>query len=158
MMDAYLLRYIFPAAFALLPPTMDSQKACALLLAIALQESRCEYRQQIGGPARGFWQFEMGGVAGVLTHRATAEHVRRVCEALRYPPSVIGCHGAIRDNDVLASCFARLLLWTLPGALPGRDEAAAGWRQYLAGWRPGRPHPETWPAHYARAWALVTAP
>ena len=159
-MDAYLLRYIFPAAFALLPATMNTQKATALLLAIALQESRSlECRQQIGGPARGFWQFEMnGGVAGVLSHRNTAALARRVCEALRYQSSVVDCYSAIRDNDVLACCFARLLLWTVPGALPGRDDAALGWQQYLAGWRPGKPHSETWDAHYSRAWGLVTGP
>ena len=159
MTDAYMLAHVVPAALALLPPSMDSQKARALLLAIALQESKFEDRVQIGGgPARGFWQFEKGGgVTGVLTHRSTADHMRRVCTTLRYQPSVAGCYAAIRDNDVLACCFARLLLWTLPNALPARDDAAGGWHQYLVSWRPGKPHPETWDANYTRAWALVSA-
>ena len=38
-----------------------STAADVLLLAIGLQESRFEHRQQIGGPARSFWQFERGG-------------------------------------------------------------------------------------------------
>ena len=45
-----------PAAKLL--PGMDSAKARVMLLAIGLQESRFEHRRQIGGPARGFWQFE----------------------------------------------------------------------------------------------------
>jgi hypothetical protein len=154
--DAYMLAYVMPAALALLPSSMDTEKARAMLMAIALQESRFEHRQQIGGPARGFWQFEKGGgVAGVLTHRYTADHVRRICGVLCYQPSVEGCYTAIRDNDVLACCFARLLLWTVPMALPSRDESQIGWQQYLAGWRPGKPHPRTWAANFERAWALV---
>ncbi len=156
--EAYLLAHVFPAAFDLLPPGMGGDRARAMLLAIGLQESGFEYRQQVGGPARGFWQFEKGGgVVGVLTHRYTSEHVRRACATLQYQPTDDACYAAIRDNDILACCFARLLLWTVPGTLPGRDEAPRGWQQYLAGWRPGRPHPETWSAHFARAWALVDA-
>ncbi|MCV6902125.1 MAG: hypothetical protein NTT76_05400, partial [Achromobacter xylosoxidans] len=47
-------------ALALLPAGMDTQAAHVMLLAIGLQESRFTHRQQIGGPARGFWQFEKG--------------------------------------------------------------------------------------------------
>lgn len=158
MTETYILAHVIPAAVGLLPPGMGGDKATAMLVAIALQESAFEARQQIGGPARGFWQFEKGGgVAGVLTHRYTADPIRRVCAVLCYQPSVDGCYAAIRDNDVLACCFARLLLWTVPGSLPGRDEVARGWQQYLAGWRPGKPRPTDWPANFARAWALVDA-
>lgn len=156
MTDAYLFAHVVPAAFALLPPAMGSETASAMLLAIALQESKCQHRQQIGGPANGFWQFEKGGgVAGVLTHRATAAHARRICDTLRYEPNAFACYQAIQDNDVLACCFARLLLWTVPGPLAARDESQVGWRQYLEGWRPGKPHPQTWDAHFARAWEMV---
>ena len=62
----YLLRYTLPSAFALLPPAMDTPDARVLLLAIGLQESKFSHRLQIGGPARGYWQFEQGGgVRGV---------------------------------------------------------------------------------------------
>ena len=47
-------------AMALLPARMDTPEADCMLLAIGLQESRFVHRRQIGGPARGFWQFEKG--------------------------------------------------------------------------------------------------
>lgn len=150
-------RHILPAALSLLPAPMDSPAARALLLAIGLQESRFEYRlQKGGGPAHGYWQFERGGgVRGVLSHSATAGHARRVCAALHYEPRTGDVYRALADNDLLACCLARLLLWTLPGALPGPADAEEGWRQYTAAWRPGKPHPETWPAFHARAWAAL---
>lgn len=158
MTDTYMLAHVVPASLALLPATMHSDKARAMLVAIALQESRFEEREQLGGPARGFWQFEReGGVAGVLAHPSTAAHARRVCNVLRYPPRVESCYAALRDNDVLACCFARLLLWTLADALPDRDDGPRGWQLYLAAWRPGKPHPQSWEAHFARAWALVAS-
>jgi len=156
-----ILRYTLPAAYALLPPAMASREASALLLAIGLQESGfLTRRQRLGGPARGFWQFERGGgVHGVLTHPAVAFHIEAACSALVYrTPSGIReheLHAAIEHNDVLACVFARLLLWTLPDPLPGRDASGLGWAMYLSAWRPGRPHSDTWPAHYAEAWARV---
>ena len=47
-------------ALALLPAAMNTPQARCMLLAIGLQESRFVHRRQIGGPARGFWQFERG--------------------------------------------------------------------------------------------------
>lgn len=155
----YVLRYVFPAAFALLPGMMRSPEAEAMLLAIGLQESKFMHRHQIGGPARGFWQFEEGGgVAGVLTHPATARHLRFAAEELRYASGIGSGHAlhvALEHNDVLACVFARLNLWWLPGALATRDLPQRGWRQYLEAWRPGEPHPQTWNRHFATAWAMV---
>ena len=62
---------------------------------------------------------------------------------------------ALADNDILACAFARLLLWTLPDALPGRDDAVVGWSQYRRTWRPGTPHPEPWAGHWKPAWELL---
>jgi len=56
---------------------------------------------------------------------------------------------------VLAAGVARLLLWTDPKALPAIGDADAGWSLYLRTWRPGKPHPKTWPALYAQAMAVV---
>jgi hypothetical protein len=152
----YLQTYVLPAAFSLLPEEMRSAKAEAQLLAIGLQESGFQHRHQVGGPAHGFWQFERGGgVTGVLTHPRSGPHLRRVCQELCYQPTVTGLYTAIEHHDVLACCFARLLLWTLPQPLAGRDESALAWHGYLAAWRPGKPHRETWDAYYARAWDLV---
>lgn len=152
-------RHVLPAAYSLLPPWMRDVRADALLLAIGLQESKFLHRRQLpNGPAQGFWQFEAGGsVKGVLLHPKTAVHARTVLSVLRYDPnsSATQVHAKIMDNDVLAAVFARLLLWTVPGALPTREQSAASWRQYVEGWRPGAPHPETWNAYYAAAWAVV---
>lgn len=157
MNSEFLRDHIIPAAYAVLPTKMRAPSATAMLLAIALQESRLyQRRQRRGGPARGYWQFETVGVRGVREHRATAAESESVCiqldvEARGFTP----IHEAIEHNDILACAFARLLLWTYPGRLPARGEPDEGWRQYLETWRPGRPHPETWAEHYARAWALI---
>ncbi len=153
------VRHVVPAAMAVLPRHLDSLEARAMLIAIGLQESRFLYRRQTNfGPARGFWQFEKNGIRGVSKHSLTMGHLHAALREMRYE-SLIGqtanLHYAIEDNDVLAAVFARLLLWTVPKPLPGRNDALAGWDQYLAGWRPGAPHADTWEAHYNEAWDRV---
>jgi hypothetical protein len=141
-------------ALSLLPERMDSRDARVFLVAVALQESRIEHRVQIGGPAKGYWQFERsGGVVGVLQHRASAPHIEQVYRTLNYPGDSRRLHTAIEHNDVLAAAFARLLLWTLPQALPRNEKA--GWDQYISAWRPGKPHRSTWAALYAQAQEAV---
>lgn len=113
-----------------------------MLLAIAGQESGWTHRTQIGGPARGFWQFEEGGgVKGVLTHRATAFTAAEVGRLLGVLTR--DAHSALAWNDTLAAGFARLLLWTHPQPLPTTQDAA--WVYYLSLWRPGKPNPVLWP-------------
>lgn len=151
---------IFDPAFYLLPPKMWSPEAEVMLLAIGLQESRFKYRVQLignhrnwweslKGPARGFWQFERAGIYGVLNHHATQDFAYDVLGRLQYPTHVGTIHRALAHNDVLACCFARLLLWTLPGPLPkieatGYTPAQHAWDYYLEAWRPGRPHKASW--------------
>lgn len=143
-------------ALALLPANMDSSAARVMLLAIGLQESRFQHRRQIGGPARGFWQFEQGGgVRGVLTHAASAALARQVCEARDVSPSATAVYGRLENDDVLAAVFARLLLWTDAARLPAVGDKEGAWALYLRTWRPGKPHPTTWPALYARAVAEI---
>jgi hypothetical protein len=171
----HVLRFTVPAAYALLPAPMASPAATALLLAIGLQESKFLHRRQGGdGPARGFWQFERGhvatvvnvpvarrNIAGVIRHPATAAHIGSVLRALRFGGAVGNpstCHVLVEHNDTLACAFARLLLWTLPEALPRREAPRRAWQQYLDAWRPGTPHSETWDAYYAEAWDRVEAP
>lgn len=154
----WLDRYILPAAHAVLPPAMFSTKANAMLLAIALQESGVSHRRQVGGPARGFWQFELRGVSGVRRHVASREQLRAALKSLQYPDDMpsVELHAALEHNDVLACVVARLLLWTLPQPLPDETNAEEGWMQYLAAWRPGRPHERTWLANFATAWDVQT--
>lgn len=131
-------------------------KARVLMLAIAGQESAWEHRLQIGGPARSFWQFEKGGgVAGVLSHPASAPRIRGVCVALHIPCDVPTVYEAMAWNDVLAASMARLLLYTDPDPLPDMGKVEDGWRFYLRNWRPGLPHHEAWPARYGTAMGLV---
>lgn len=144
-----MLSAIARPALALLGPAYEGQAAERMLLAIAYQESGLQHRMQIGGPARGLWQFEMGGgVKGVLSHASSSQKAEAVARELLYDPNSHTVYEAIADNDLLACCFARLLLWTDPRPLPTTE--AEGWNYYIRNWRPGKPHPERWP----RAWSL----
>lgn len=144
-------RTVIPTAYALLPDKMKSVEATAMLLATGLQESRMTYRRQIGGPARGLWQFESGGGwRGVLWHQQTRAIALGVLKELNY--SEDPGYETLALDDILACVFARLLLWTHPFALPDKGESGYAWNYYLNLWRPGKPHPETWPGFYEQAW------
>ena len=148
-------RAIAPA-LALLPARMSSREAEVQMLAIGLQESRFKHRRQIGGPARGFWQFEQGGgVRGVLRHSASREHALAVCRIRNVIATEGAVYAALEHDDVLAAAFARLLLWTDPKALPGLRDEQGAWDLYLRTWRPGKPHRHTWDALYAKALEAV---
>lgn len=132
----------------------SSDEARRFLLAAALQESgpRLEARYQhhpatTPGPARGWWQFEQGGgVHGVLNHRASTALARAALAAHEVAPENAAVWRTLEGHDVLATVFARLLLWTDPDALPRTQ--AEGWTQYSRLWRPGKPKPETWPNNW----------
>ncbi|MGE8655122.1 MAG: hypothetical protein ACN6O8_00025 [Achromobacter sp.] len=148
-------------ALSLLPGRMDTPAAHVMLLAIGLQESRFVHRRQIGGPARGFWQFEKGtrasrgGVWGVYLHTASSGHLAALCKARSVTCHPDAIYAALEYDDVLAAGVARLLLWTDPKALPTIGDADAGWALYLRTWRPGKPKPDTWPPLYRQAAAEV---
>lgn len=154
----YVHKSVMPVALGLLPMRMDTPEARAQLLAIGLQESRFEHRVQLpNGPAHSFWQFEKaGGVRGVIGHPSTRLVLLPVLHVLSYSAEEDECYAAIVHNDVLACVFARLLLWSVPGALPGPQQAEKAWQYYLQGWRPGKPHRETWDQLYQEAWRTVT--
>ena len=150
-----VLQLVVLPGLALLPKKMTSPEAIAALLAIGLQESRFTHRRQIGGPARGFYQFERGGgVSGVLRHSSTREIVCNVLDLLQYDHNIATSYTAIEHNDALATVFARLLLWTLPGKLPRENDADEAWKQYLEAWRPGKPHRDTGDDFYRQAWEV----
>jgi len=157
MLLTEIIRTAVSPALQLLPPKFDSAAARVLLLTIGLQESRFEYRRQLGnGPARGFWQFEEGGgVKGVCKHHSTIEQARLICRArdVSFDPHPIWAQ--LETDDILAAAFARLLLFADAAPLPEIGNAGAGWACYLRNWRPGKPHPETWDALYAQAVALI---
>jgi len=162
-------------AMELLPSRMDSDRARVALLAICGQESDFHHRWQVidrarpwvRGPARGLWQFERGGgVLGVLTHRASRDLVREVCVERCVEPSSAAVHEALETDDVLAACFARLLLWTDPQPLPPVGAVSTTFALYLRTWRPGAYDRGTlkqraglrlkWDVYYAQAVEAVT--
>jgi len=156
MNSTVFLRTAIEPAMSLLPARMDSAEARALMLSIALQESRLLYRRQIGGPARGYTQFEKGGIGGVLMHSASSVPAMQLCEALDIASTTDSIYQAIEFNDVLCAGLTRLLLWTSPMVLPGLHDPERGWELYAETWRPGRPHRVTWDMFYAHAWETVT--
>lgn len=139
-------------AFQLLPVKMDTPLARVILAAIGYQESAYQVRIQYGnGPARSYWQFENGrlaGINGVLTHRASAELAKSVCKARSVAPERMAVWKAMETDDVLGAAFARLLMYTDPFALPDTQQEA--WEMYAKRlWRPGKPHPDKWPQSWA---------
>ncbi len=127
-------------AMALLPARMNTPAADCMLLAIGLQESRFVHRRQIGGPARGFWQFEN-----------SRDHLATLCKARSVAGDPDAIYAALEYDDVLAAGVARLLLWTDPKALPPVGDTQAAWALYLRTWRPGKPKPDSWGGLYQQA-------
>jgi hypothetical protein len=151
-------RFVIVPTLAMLGPRYESEEARAMLIAIALQESGLRHRRQIRGPARGWWQFETAGVAGVRQHgasEAVAQSVMTICGYDGLDSAALKAR--IEHNDMLACAFARLLLATLPARLPTRIESEMGWDQYLTAWRPGHPRAEKWERNYDLAWSTVYA-
>ena len=74
----------------------------------------------------------------------------KLCDAYNVIADPLHLWEAMQYNDVLATIAARLLVFTLPGKLPAT--ADEGWAQYVAAWRPGKPHPDRW----ANCWKVAT--
>jgi hypothetical protein len=128
---------------------VQAPEAEVLLLAIATQESALRHRHQVGGPARGYWQFERGGgLAGVLGHARTRDNLRAVCGALALPGEIDGLWEALPWCEPLQVALARLLLWSDPRQLPAIGAKDAAWDCYLRNWRPGKPSRTRWDAAY----------
>jgi hypothetical protein len=132
-------------------------EAEVMVMAIAGQESDWDARKQYGGPARSYWQFEEGGgVYGVLTHAASAGPIREICRAIDIDTVDTGTiYEAMAWSSFLGCSMARLLLYTDPAALPAVNDVSGSWDYYLRNWRPGAPHPETWPGVHGTAVALL---
>lgn len=149
-------------ALKLLPAKMDTPQARVMMYAIGLQESRFAYRYQVSnvpgqkGPARGFWQFEKGGgCKGVVNHDASKFWMHSVCDARGVPFTAGDIWLAIENDDVLAACAARLLLFTDGARLPALDDMDGAWDCYVRNWRPGKPHRDTWNKLYLEARATL---
>lgn len=149
-------------ALFLLPPPMTSPEARAMLYAIGLQESRFQFRRQMikkggvlvpEGPAKSFWQGELTGgmCSGVRNHPTSKFWAHHLCQARRCEFTARAMWNAIETDDVLAAGLARLLLFTDHRKLPAVGDEKGAWNLYIRTWRPGKPHPATWPALYAEA-------
>lgn len=136
-------------AFKLLPAEMDTYSARVVHAAIGYQESEYATRRQYGnGPAVSYWQFEKGGIRGVIRHKASAPYAQSVCQTRGIPFDVDSIWQAMQHDDVLGAAFARLLMWTDPKPLPTTPQGA--WEMYANRlWRPGKPHPDKWGESWA---------
>lgn len=130
--------------------------ATQMLLTIAGQEGAWVHRRQIGGPARGFWQFEKsGGVRGVMTHARTADRTAKLAAALSIPFTDSDLYEAVAWNDVLAAGMARLLLLSDDKAIP--LDAQEAWTYYVRTWRPGKPHTNRWQGNWDASLRAIAA-
>ena len=158
----FLTLGIMPALH-LLPSKMDTEDAAALMLAIALQETGLNARRQIDNhdgldnePARSMFQFELGGVNGVLKHPASRELAQQLLASMAYADrSPAQLLVAMEFDQVLAATFARLALLRDPAPLPHRGDPQAGWLYYLRIWAPDMPREAEWSENWARAWAAL---
>lgn len=152
-------------ALVLLPRPMASDRARVMLYAIGLQESRFEDRRQLvgnppqpKGPAKGLWQFELGGgCKGVVHHQASRYWMHNVCVRRGVAFNASAIWNAIEHDDVLAAAAARLLLFTDPHVLPAVTDAQGAWNLYMRTWRPGKPHRQTWDDFHQEAVLTVIA-
>ena len=140
-------------SYALLPVKMDTPEARRQQAAIGYQETKYLTRLQYGGgPARGYWQMEeTGGVHGVMNFKPDGGKIaalaRSVCHARGVPFVRHDVWKAMATDDVLGAAFCRLLMYTDAYSVP--KNIHDGWSMYLRTWRPGKPHPEEWPASWA---------
>lgn len=142
------------SAHEVLPQKMRSDNASALMVAIGLQESRLIYRRQIGGPARGLWQFEPIAVRDVMTRGSSKDSAIAICNDRDVKFDEKEIYNALEHDDVLAAAFARLHLWNCPKPLPAIGDIDGAWKYYAFDtWRPGKPHRKTWNAFYLEAYS-----
>lgn len=136
-------------AFMLLPPKMDTPLSRVILAAIGYQESSYQTRIQYGnGPAHSYFQFEKGGIKGIMRHNASAPLLVAVCRARNVAFDSQAIWDAMTTDDVLGAACARLLMYTDAAPLP--DNAADAWTMYADRlWRPGKPNPDKWPSSWA---------
>jgi len=145
----------------------SDNRARVELLAIAGQEADWKYTAQIGGPARGYWQFETIGVLGVLQDKATKTFAELACKAAgiaykgtttaEFKATATLVYSALAGNGNLATAFARMLLWCDPSPLPAVGDESTGWDYYDANWQPGAPSTTRWSTVYPQALAAVKA-
>lgn len=139
-----VLAQVIVPALATLPQAMDSPEARLLLLAIGAQESGYRARQQVGGPARGFWQFEINGVLAVMHNTRTAGLMFDWCRENDITYGSHSIYDQLDQDDELACVPARLMLWADPRPLPKIGDVQGAFDYYERGWMPGKPNYSRW--------------
>ena len=59
-------------------------------------------------------------------------------------------------DDAFAAAVTRLNLYWCSKPLPAVDDCWGSWAYYEDCWRPGKPHPETWPDFHNEVVAYLT--
>lgn len=122
----------------------------ALLVAIAMQESKLRYRRQVPrGPAQSWWQIEPPTAVDCLRRCPPVRELWRELGLglwLGDGPKDQGRIEGLAESELGACAVAAGILRLHPGALPWIDEPEKAWRYYLAAWRPGKPRIEGWAA------------
>ncbi|MFV0411493.1 MAG: hypothetical protein ACK5LJ_17880 [Paracoccus sp. (in: a-proteobacteria)] len=160
-------RHVDECFHRLLPNRFDSPQRRVMMLAISGQESGdwlqtrqiAFYREGVPvyGKAHGLPQFEQnGGVSGVLRHPSTSVEARAVCLRRGVAPIPGDVWHAMAVDQPFAMAFAALLLYSDRAPLPALGDVEGAWAYYLRNWRPGKPHPDTWPFYYKAALDFVT--
>lgn len=137
-------------------PTLAGFRAEYFLLAVAGQESAWIDRVQAGGPARGFWQCEQGGMLRGVMSGQYASMLERLCDLYAVPNDEGTVFEALAWHDTLAYAVARLGLFMDPHALPALNDEAGAWGVYLRAWQPGKPSRNRWSIVYGQAMAALT--
>ena len=159
MTPGLLNRLIVDPVLSWLGEPFASLEASVMLLAIALQETNLETRDQgsdeVPGPALGLFQFEQIAVQDFQQNGNPRCHAAVLDLAFPLEPRKLWqAIGAGADH--LAAVLARDCLWRrIPGPLPALGDVDEAWRQYVEAWKPGKPHPERWPDNYAKALETV---
>lgn len=128
-----------------------------MLLAIAGVESAWSQRtQQPVAYAHSFYQFERGGVLGLMRDDETSKQVAVLCGMASVPfqSTAIWNYMAKPEADNFSAAMARLLLWTDPRPLPKNE--VDGYQCYLRLWRPGAPYKDRWLSVYGQAVAAIS--
>lgn len=136
-------------------PSVDDN-ARNMMMAIAGQESNWSLRLQTGGPARSYWQFEMGGVNDVWNNKTTMVWLREICAELDIPFVKSTIFEAMAWNDTLAAVMARFLLYTDRAPLPISGQEDLSWAYYERLWRPGKPDRARWTSVYETTVKVIT--
>ncbi|CAI9119528.1 hypothetical protein [Brytella acorum] len=117
----------------LLPPEMNTPSAVNGVAGIGNVETGYRTRQQVGGPALGFWQMEPATHADCWSRFIVYRP-----ELLRAFATIVGHAGApspqlMLTNDRYACAMARVKLFRAPEPLPDADDAL-GWSRYWRDW------------------------